>query len=208
MPVAGVAQQRGGDLLPLQHVLHADQEVGKHLRRHGQVLDDRHRPARPLHAGTTAAASCWPAARKVGLLLVEGLPGGEGQPLAAGKARRPRRCIRWRTSSGSSPSYSTSSSGLGLAGISRSKRISLSRARLRWRRSIRSQAAGAEGSISRRPGRPSPGSRTAAGPRRDAAAAACVASVASVIKRQRALRADQQRRPGRALVAASTSARL
>ena len=52
-----------------------------------------------------------------------------------------------RISCGSSPSNSTSMAASASAGISRSKRTSLSRTRLKWRRSIRSHAAGRHGRI-------------------------------------------------------------
>ena len=38
------------DLVGLQHVLQADQKIGQHLGRHGNVFDERRRPLEPLHA--------------------------------------------------------------------------------------------------------------------------------------------------------------
>ena len=173
LPLAGVAQQRGRDLLALQHVLHAHQEIGAA----SPAARPRPRPPAPAGSapsrGTTAAGSCGPAARTVRSLPGR-RPAGRRRPAAAaGRCRPPAGACWSRTSRGSSPSYSTSSKASVSGGISRSKRISPSRARLRWRRSIRSQADGLRGQdLRRRPRRLLQALEQQQGARRDGGATA------------------------------------
>ena len=176
-----VAEQRGGDLPPLQHVLHADQERGERFRRDGHVFEHGRRPARPLDAVEERLRLADQPPEQIGIVLVE----GRARPAASRfcwKTSSTSRCVRWRTSTGSSPSYSTSSRASVSAGIKTSKRISPSRARLTWRRSIRSHAVGCVGRISPTAraalSRLSNSNRTT--PR--CRGRACVDNVASVIK--------------------------
>ena len=154
LALAGVAEQRGGDLVALQHVLHPHQEIGQHLGRRRPCLRRRAPAGWAPSPDTAPAAPCRPAARTRSV-------SSSSNACRAPKASRfcchissTSRCSRSRTSSGSSPSCSTSSTASVSGGISRSKRGSASRARLRWRRSIRSQAVGLLGQdVGHRPGR-------------------------------------------------------
>ena len=116
LSLARVAKQRSGDLPPLQHVLHADEERGERFRRDGHVFEHGRRPARPLDAvkqrlrrGPAARTNrCRPGRRP------------SGAPAASRfcwKMSSTMPCVRRRTSTGSSPSYSTRSRASVSAGI-------------------------------------------------------------------------------------------
>ena len=148
LPLAGVAEQRGGHLVPLQHVLHPHQEIGQHLRRHGHVFDDRHRPARPLHPVQRRLHLVDQLPEQLGLVGLERLPGAERQPLllpdlvdqALQPARAPPAGRRPPARPAAPPRSRRESAGRTAA--------SASRARLKCRRSIRSQAVGCAGRMS------------------------------------------------------------
>ena len=183
LPVAGVAEQRGGHLVPLQHVLHPHEEVGQ------APPAARPCPRRPAPAGsgpsrdTAPAAPCRPGARTAPSRRASKACRAPNASRRCCQSSSTSRCSRSRTSSGSSPSCSTSSTAsvsggnqlvetrLGLAGEAQVPAVHQVAGRGLARQDLRAPR-----------GRPSPGSRTAAAPRRDAAAAAAVASVASVIR--------------------------
>ncbi len=166
-----VAEHRGRHLQPLERVLQMPQEDRQRLRSAPQCLRRTASAASNPAFDTTSARTAGPGPSTI-----------ENRP-------RPRRCtmrppsplVYWicstrssslaRSSSRLSAWYSTSSIASVSPGMRSSYRTSVSRARLKWRRSIKSHA---DGPTSRSPtprAPPCPSFRTAAARSRDARAA-------------------------------------
>ena len=109
LPLAGVAKQRRGHLVALQHVLHPHQEIGQHLGRNSHVFDDRHGTARALHPVQRRLHLVDQAARTTPLRRSSNACRAPNAIRFCCHSSLTRRCSRLRTSNGSSPSCSTSS---------------------------------------------------------------------------------------------------
>ena len=81
LPLAGVAIERGGYLVALQHVLHSHQEIGKHAGRNRHVFDDRQRAVRARRSIQHRLHLVDQTPEQLRLVFLERLPRAEGHPL-------------------------------------------------------------------------------------------------------------------------------
>ena len=173
LALAGVAEERGRHLVALQHVLHPHEEIGQHVRATRPCLRRSAPGGSAPSPDTTPAAPCRPGARTAPSRRPR-RPAARRTPAAsAATARSTRRCSRLAHFQRIVAVLLDQQHGLGLGGNQLVEtRLGLAgKAQVAAVHQVAGRRAARQGCRARR-GRPSPGCRTTAAPRRDAAAAA------------------------------------